>query len=65
MLEGDFPVTQWAAVTTQYRSINDPPQNWRPELYINMTCHGQLFTLAAEPPTMRPALGLNPHVTKL
>ena len=62
--DGDLPMTQCAAVTTQYGSTNDPPQNWLPEVLINITCHGQLFTLATEPPTIRLlALGRDPQNT--
>ena len=59
-LEGDFPLTQCAAVKTQEGSISEPPQNCLLELVINMTCHGQLFLGASVPPTMR-VLGRDPQ----
>lgn len=63
MEDGDFPTTQCEAVTTQLGSTNDPPQNWRPDVLISITCQGQLFTLATEPPTIRLPLGRDPQNT--
>ena len=61
MLLGDFPLTQWAAVSTQWGAIKEPPQNWDPDDERSMACQGQLFFIAAVPPTMR-TLGLDPQL---
>ena len=53
-------MTQCAAVKTQEGSISEPPQNCLFELFINITCHGQLFIAASVPPTMR-VLGRDPQ----
>ena len=63
MLDGEKRLTQWAAVTTHKGSTRVPPQNWEPPFFANMACHGQLFTEAFEPPTMR-AYGRDPQFTK-
>ena len=61
-LDTDSPLTQWAAVMTHKGWTNVPPQNWFPdELYLNITCHGQLLIGAADPPTIRPWTDLIPH----
>ena len=47
ILEGRASVTQCVAVTTQFGSMRDPPQKGKPDEYLTITCHGQLFTAAS------------------
>lgn len=46
-LEWCVSVTQCVAVTTQLGSMRDPPQKGKPDEYLNITCHGQLFIAAS------------------
>lgn len=48
--------TQWAAVSTHWLLISDPPQKW-PPLNCSETCQGCFDMSVVWPPTIRPSIG--------
>lgn len=56
---------QCAAVTSQRLLINEAPHTWALPFRWRLTCHGQLPSLAASPPTIwEDWYGLIPHSTE-
>lgn len=53
VVSGFRDFTQCAAVKTQFGWTNDPPQNCPPLEVVIIACHGQEFTMASRPPTIR------------